>query len=74
MNSILGCESKYDCCGGKIKTPGCQEICKKCEKPWGTLADDCYEKEHNIAGPAEPEEPGWTVVPTDLLLQKIGII
>ncbi len=45
---VQGCKSKFDCCDGKVKSKGCRELCKKCDRPWGTLADECYEKDHNI--------------------------
>ena len=24
------------------------QVCKKCDRPWGSQADGCYEKPHNI--------------------------
>ena len=24
------------------------QVCKKCDRPWGSPADGCYEKAHNI--------------------------
>ena len=37
-----------ECCDGKNKSRGCKELCKKCDNPWGTPTDHCYEKPHNI--------------------------
>ena len=47
-SKVSGCKSRYDCCDRKSKSKGCREVCKKCDKPWGTRANGCYEKEHNI--------------------------
>ena len=27
---------------------GCTEVCKKCDKLWGTPTTDCYRKKHNL--------------------------
>lgn len=48
-SKVQGCKSKYECCDGRVKSRGCQETCKKCDKPWGSPAEECYEKEHSIA-------------------------
>ena len=47
-SKVQGCKSKFDCCDGKVKSRGCEELCKKCDRAWGTPAEGCYEKEHNI--------------------------
>ena len=47
-SKVSGCKSRYDCCDRKSKSKGCREVCKKCDKPWGTRANGCFEKEHNI--------------------------
>lgn len=47
-SKVQGCKSKFDCCDGKVKSRGCEELCKKCDRAWGTPAEECYEKEHNI--------------------------
>eukprot|EP00093_Oithona_nana_P000222 00222.XXX_1105_1960_1 [CDS] Oithona nana genome sequencing. len=43
-----GCEFKYEVCDCNIGSPGCMERCRKCHRIWGTPADECEEKEHNI--------------------------
>lgn len=55
-SKVLGCKAKYDCCDGKAKNQGCKKLCKKCDKPWGTIADNCYEKPHNIVNLEELQE------------------
>lgn len=47
-SKVKGCRSRYSCCEGKVKSRGCVEMCKKCERPWGTPTEDCFVKEHNI--------------------------
>jgi hypothetical protein len=44
---VSGCKSRYDCCGRRTKSEGCREKCKKCDRPWGSDAGDCFEKDHN---------------------------
>ena len=55
-SKVQGCRAKYDCCDGKAKTQGCEKLCKKCDKSWGTTADNCYEKPHNIVNLEELQE------------------
>ena len=33
-----------------ILYPACcnDKVCKKCDRPWGSPADGCYERPHNI--------------------------
>ena len=45
---VLGCETRFDCCGKRVKSKGCVDICKKCDSIWGTPASECFEKEHNV--------------------------
>ena len=47
-SKVSGCKNRYDCCDRKSKSKGCREVCKKCDKPWGTKANGCFEREHNI--------------------------
>ena len=43
-----GCETLYKCCGQDIKSQGCTEICKKCGSPWGSPANNCFKKKHEL--------------------------
>ena len=43
-----GCETLYKCCGQDIKSQGCSEICKKCGSPWGSPANNCFKKKHEL--------------------------
>ena len=43
-----GCEPRYLCCGKRSHEPGCVEKCKKCNRPWGSSANGCYKKPHNV--------------------------
>ena len=43
-----GCEARFICCGRKTEYQGCVELCKKCDKPWGTPAENCFKKQHNV--------------------------
>ncbi len=54
-SKVTGCKNRYDCCDRKARSKGCTDLCKKCDKPWGTKANECYEKEHNIIVVVENE-------------------
>jgi hypothetical protein len=43
-----GCESIYSCCNEDVDSSGCKEACKKCEGKWGTKANNCFKKNHNV--------------------------
>ena len=47
-SKVSGCKNRFDCCDRKAKSRGCTELCKKCDRPWGTKANECFEKDHNI--------------------------
>jgi len=43
-----GCTSTHPCCGAaQGQGPGCKEVCRKCQQPWGSTALQCFRKEHN---------------------------
>ena len=46
--AVVGCDQRQQCCGKKQFERGCAELCKKCGKAWGTPAERCYRKEHNV--------------------------
>ena len=31
-----------------MEDPGCTEVCKKCDKLWGTPTENCFVKMHNL--------------------------
>ena len=43
-----GCQKRYACCRGRMEDPGCTEVCKKCDKLWGTPTENCFIKMHNL--------------------------
>lgn len=43
-----GCELRHECCGRRTTDLGCVELCRKCDKPWGTPTENCFRKEHNV--------------------------
>ena len=45
---VIGCETLFPCCGRNRNQEGCLEICKKCERPWGSPAFKCFIKPHNV--------------------------
>jgi len=53
---VAGCKSKYDCCDSKAKAKGCKKVCKKCDRPWGSSAEGCYEKPHNVITSRENQD------------------
>lgn len=48
MLLIQGCEQRYSCCERLIEEEGCQKLCKKCDRPWGSEPRGCYKKPHNV--------------------------
>ncbi len=48
-SSSSGCEPRHECCGRKPETElGCVELCRKCDGVWGSAAQKCFKKEHNV--------------------------
>ena len=45
--SARGCTSVHTCCGREQGGEGCHTVCKRCGAVWGTMAIDCYRREHN---------------------------
>jgi hypothetical protein len=45
---LQGCEQRYSCCERLIEEEGCQKMCKKCDRPWGSEPRGCYKKPHNV--------------------------
>ena len=43
-----GCQKRYKCCGNLESTAGCEKVCKKCSRPWGSSAQQCFVKGHNL--------------------------
>ena len=43
-----GCETIFECCGQDLNSPGCHEVCKKCNAKWGTSAGQCFQKPHDL--------------------------
>ena len=37
------------------------QVCKKCDRPWGSEADGCYEKPHNIRLLKTPKDQDSTM-------------
>lgn len=44
-----GCQKRYKCCGLLENSAGCEKRCKKCGSPWGSAANQCFTKSHNLA-------------------------
>ena len=44
-----GCTEKYKCCdAGSRESLGCQKVCLKCGRLWGSDSKNCYKKDHNL--------------------------
>jgi len=43
-----GCTRRYHCCGRGEGALGCSQICKKCGAEWGSSANGCFKKNHNL--------------------------
>ena len=56
---VVGCRSRFDCCDSKARSRGCQKVCKKCDRAWGTPADGCFDKPHNVITLSESKEQGY---------------
>ena len=61
-----GCELIYPCCKVNKDGRGCLERCRKCERKWGTPADGCEVKNHNINVITDPLTERASVSSIDL--------
>ena len=43
-----GCSPRYSCCGSELGGRGCRRVCRKCGEDWGSPAQDCFVRDHNL--------------------------
>ncbi len=69
-----GCQLSYDCCGAAVNEgvdSGCELTCRKCDRPWGSPADGCFRRSHNLVDVEEEEEKSPKLEQTDVSEKKV---